>query len=115
MKRVVVACALSLVATSAFAELSKDEVKRLNESSVVLTELRSTPDKGIPADLWQKAACVIVIPGLKKGAFIVGGEYGSGVMSCRKAAEWSAPVFRLYRLPLPAVAWPALARLLPAR
>jgi len=93
MKRVVLACVVSLLATSAFAELSKDEVKRLNESGAVLTELRNAPDNGIPADLWQKAACVIVMPGLKKGAFIVGGEYGSGVMSCRKAADWSAPVF----------------------
>ena len=93
MKRVVLACVVSLLATSAFAELSKDEVKRLNESVAVLTELRNAPDNGIPADLWQKAACVIVMPGLKKGAFIVGGEYGSGVMSCRKAADWSAPVF----------------------
>ena len=93
MKRVVVAIALFLLATSAFAELSKDEVNRLNESGAVLTELRNLPDKGIAADFWQKAECAIVIPGLKKGAFIVGGEYGSGVMSCRKAADWNAPVF----------------------
>ncbi len=93
MKRVVFACVVSLLATSAFAELSKDEVKRLDESGAVLTELRNAPDNSIPADLWQKAACVIVIPGLKKGAFIVGGEYGSGVMSCRRGADWSAPVF----------------------
>ena len=93
MKRVVIACVVSLVATSAFAELSKEEVKSLNESGIVVTELRNSPDKGIPADLWRKAECVIVIPGLKKGAFIVGGEYGSGVISCRKAADWTAPVF----------------------
>src|SRR5437868_12142778 len=93
MKRVVMVCALSLMATSAFAALSADEVKRLTESGQIISELRSAPDKGIPEELWDKAECVAVIPSLKKGAFIVGGEYGSGVMSCRKAASWSAPVF----------------------
>jgi len=93
MKRVVMACALSLVATSAFATMSNDEIKRLTESGQIISELRNAPDKGIPEELWDKAECVVVIPGLKKGAFIVGGEYGSGVMSCRKGAEWSAPVF----------------------
>ena len=93
MKRVVIACALSLLATSAFAALSKDEVKRLNDAGTILTELRNSPDKGIPEELWEKAECAVVIPGLKKGAFVVGGEYGSGVMSCRKGTAWSAPVF----------------------
>jgi lipid-binding SYLF domain-containing protein len=86
-------CALSLMATSAFAALSNDEVKRLREAGTIITELRNAPDKGIPEELWDKAECVVVIPSLKKGAFIVGGEYGSGVMSCRKGADWSAPVF----------------------
>jgi lipid-binding SYLF domain-containing protein len=86
-------CALSLVAGAAFAEVSKDEVKRLAESTTVLTELRDTPDKGIPPDLWEKARCVVVIPSLKKAAFGIGGEYGAGVMSCRHATAWSAPAF----------------------
>ncbi|HEY7172095.1 MAG TPA: lipid-binding SYLF domain-containing protein [Vicinamibacterales bacterium] len=93
MKKVVIACAVSLLATSAFAALSSDEVKRLTDAGAIVNELRSAPDKGIPEELWDKAECVVVIPGLKKGAFVVGGEYGSGVMSCRKGAEWSAPVF----------------------
>jgi lipid-binding SYLF domain-containing protein len=87
------ACAVSLVATSALAALSSDEVKRLTEAATIVSELRSVPDKGIPEELWEKAECAVVIPGLKKGAFVVGGEYGSGVMSCRKGADWSAPVF----------------------
>ena len=45
----------------------------------------------IPADLLKKAACVVVIPSLKSGAFIVGGEYGRGFASCRTASGWSAP------------------------
>src|SRR6202140_2766288 len=92
MKRVAVCCVLFLTAASAFAALSKDEVKRLNESATVLTELRNSPDKAIPDDLWNKARCVLDIPSLKKAAFIVGGEYGSGVMSCRTTGR-GAPVF----------------------
>jgi len=82
-----------LTATSAFAALSKDEVSRLKDSAVILDELRVASDKGIPEDLWAKAECVVVIPGMKKAAFVFGGEYGSGVMSCRQASSWSAPVF----------------------
>jgi len=92
MKRLVAVGVACLVASSAFAALSKDEVKRLNEAGTILTELRNLPDKGIPENLWDKAQCVLVIPSMKKAAFVVGGEYGSGVMSCRTHG-WSAPVF----------------------
>ena len=92
MKKVAICCVLVLTAASAFAALSREEVKRLNESAAILSELRNSPDKAIPEDLWNKAQCVLVIPALKKAAFIVGGEYGSGVMSCRTKG-WSAPVF----------------------
>ena len=93
MKKVLTACVLCLFASSAFAEISKDEAKRLQDSARILTSLRSAPDKGFSEGLWQKAECVIVIPSLKKAAFVVGGEYGSGVMSCRHAKDWTAPVF----------------------
>jgi|SRR5215471_2016691 len=92
MRRLILVCCAILVATSAFAALTKEEVKRLSEAGAVLTELRNSP-QGIPEDLWSKAECVIVIPSLKKGAFVVGGEYGAGVMSCRKGQQWSGPVF----------------------
>jgi len=88
----IVACGLSLIASSAFASLSKDEVKRLSDAGTIVSELRHAPDKGIPEDLWRKAQCVVVIPSMKKAAFVVGGEYGSGVMSCR-GNGWSSPVF----------------------
>jgi len=92
MKKIVVGCTLCLLATSAFAALSSDEVKRLNDAASILTELRNSPDKGIPEELWTKAECAIVIPSMKKAAFVIGGEYGSGVMSCR-AKDWTSPVF----------------------
>jgi lipid-binding SYLF domain-containing protein len=93
MKTVVAGALALLVATTAFAALTKDQVKRLNEATAVLTQIRSSPDKGIPDQIWSKADCVVVIPALKKAAFIVGGEFGSGVMSCKQANTWSAPVF----------------------
>jgi len=93
MKIAVTLCALCISATTAFAALSRDEGKRLSNAGTILTELRNAPDKGIPDNLWGKAQCVIVIPSMKKVAFIVGGEYGSGVMSCRAGGGWSSPVF----------------------
>src|SRR4029434_5574673 len=82
----------SFVAITAFAALSTGEQKRLNDAAGVVTAIRNA-ENGIPEDLWQKAACVIVIPDMKKAAFIIGGEYGKGVMSCRTANGWSSPVF----------------------
>jgi SH3 domain-containing YSC84-like protein 1 len=98
MKHIIVmlSCTLGVIAstsTTSFAKLSGDETKRLTDAATVLHELRNTPDQGIPQDLWSKAQCVVVIPSMKKAAFVIGGEYGSGVMSCRTASDWSAPVF----------------------
>jgi len=75
------------------AELSKTETNRVRDAATVLREIHRVPDKDVPQELWQKADCVIVIPGLKKAAFVFGGEYGKGLMSCRIADGWSAPVF----------------------
>jgi len=93
MKKLAICCGLCLFAASAFAALKENEIKRLGDAAAVLSELRGTPDSDIPEDLWNKAQCVLVIPSMKKAAFIFGGEVGSGVMSCRGAKGWSAPVF----------------------
>ncbi|HZP49380.1 MAG TPA: lipid-binding SYLF domain-containing protein [Vicinamibacterales bacterium] len=85
--------AVLLCAQTARAELSSSEVKRLDAAAATVRELRATPDNGIPEDLWNRADCVAVIPGLKKAAFIVGGEFGKGVISCRRGEAWSAPIF----------------------
>src|SRR5437870_13359241 len=69
-----------------------DQTSRLKNASTVLSELRAAPDKGIPEDLWNKADCVAVIPSVKKAAFVFGGEYGKGVMSCRTGQGRSGPV-----------------------
>ena len=67
--------------------------KRLTEAATVLQEIHQVPDKDIPDDLWAKAECIAVIPSVKKAAFIVGGEYGKGPVSCRIGNGWSAPAF----------------------
>jgi lipid-binding SYLF domain-containing protein len=71
------------------------ENARLKESASVLKEILDTPDKGIPKDLMDKAECVVVFPSVKKAAFIVGGSYGRGVITCRSGenfrGRWSAP------------------------
>jgi lipid-binding SYLF domain-containing protein len=93
MKALAICCGMCLLGTSAFAALRGNEVKRLGDAANVLTELRAAPDGGIPEDLWSRAECVLVIPSMKKAAFLIGGETGSGVMSCRRATGWSAPAF----------------------
>ena len=75
------------------AAISTDQIKRLQNAAEVVRALRTQADNGIPENLWDKAECVAVIPGLKKAAFGVGGEYGKGVMSCRNNGRWSAPLF----------------------
>lgn len=72
---------------------SKDTLRRLEESATVLSEVMSAPDKGIPDDLLEKAHCAVIVPGMKKGAFIVGAKYGKGFMTCRSktGTGWSAP------------------------
>jgi lipid-binding SYLF domain-containing protein len=82
-----------LVAATAFGQLSKSDNEKLNEAAMVLSEIRSAPDNGIPDSIWNKAECVVVIPDLKKAGFIVAAEHGSGVMSCKHANTWGPPVF----------------------
>ena len=65
--------------------------KRLRNSADVLQAVLSAPDKGIPHDLLKRASCVIVVPGLKKGAFVFGADYGRGFAICRSGASWGGP------------------------
>ena len=75
--------------------LAKDSepVKRLDEAAVVFSEIMATPDKGIPQDMLASAHCIVIVPALKTAAFVVGGKYGKGYLSCRSKAGvgWSAP------------------------
>lgn len=90
---IVLALLATLAVTPVSASLSTREAQRVAEAAAVLGELHAAPDQDVPLDLWEKAACVMVVPGLKKAAFIFGGEYGKGLMSCRHDGAWSAPIF----------------------
>lgn len=74
------------------AAVSTTQARRISDAAAVLTEIHAVPDKDIPQDLWDKAACVLVVPGMKKAAFVFGAEYGKGLMSCRRDGGWSAPL-----------------------
>jgi lipid-binding SYLF domain-containing protein len=87
---------LTMTACLFAAPTEKDRrqaAERLTEASTVLSELMAAGDKGIPRDLVEKAQCAVIVPGLKKGAFIIGGQFGKGFITCRGSGDrgWSAP------------------------
>ena len=71
----------------------KEGASQSQKATKVFEEIMGTPDKGIPADLLNKAECVAVFPTVVKAGFIVGGKAGRGVASCRTSSGWSAPAF----------------------
>jgi SH3 domain-containing YSC84-like protein 1 len=85
---------LAVLAVSVMAA-AKDEPKaisRIAEAHEVFHEIMEAGDQSIPRDLLEKAHCVAIVPGLKKGAFIVGAKYGKGVLMCRKpGGGWTGP------------------------
>ena len=89
MKKLIAAFTVSAALLCA----ESDAPKRLQAAADAFKEVMDVPDKAIPQDLLNKAPCVVVVPGLKKGAFIVGAKYGKGFVSCRKkdGIGWSAP------------------------
>ncbi len=97
MKRQLVLVALSLVAllgSLAWAGSAReDSTERMQNSANVLKEIAAAPDKGIPEEVLNGAKCVVVVPHLIKGGFIIGGKHGRGVAVCRTTAGWSAPAF----------------------
>lgn len=74
------------------ADMSKMN-DRLNDAADVIQQVMATPDKGIPSSILSGASCVVVVPHYKKGAFVIGAQYGQGVATCRTPRGWSAPVF----------------------
>jgi lipid-binding SYLF domain-containing protein len=83
---------LAIFACVATGVVMGQDVNRMKNSAAVVTEMMGMPDKGIPQDLLDKAQCIVIIPGLKKAAFLVGGSYGRGFASCRKAQRgWGSP------------------------
>ena len=87
---------ICVVGMSAPAFCATDAAKlddRINSAKSVIDEIMATPDKAIPDGIAKQAVCIGVIPGVVKGAFILGAEYGQGVVTCRTGHGWSGPVF----------------------
>jgi lipid-binding SYLF domain-containing protein len=86
-------CASALMQTGLMYGKEDAAAKRLQESATVLQEVMDAGDKSIPQDLLNKAQCMVIVPGLKKGAFIIGAKYGRGYLSCRGKDNigWTAP------------------------
>ncbi len=83
-------CVLALAPALTFA--AGDAEKHIRAAADVFNEIMSTPDKGIPQELLEKAECIGIVPGLKRAGFIVGAKYGKGVLVCRTASgRWSGP------------------------
>ena len=89
MRKFALALALS---SSAVLFAADTAAERMSDATKVFTEIMSTPDKGIPQDLLEKAHCIVIVPGLKQAAFVVGGKFGRGYAVCRqKGGGWGAP------------------------
>ena len=85
---------ISLTTMSAYAADDKATLDaRVESAKDVLDAIMATPDKAIPNQIMSQATCVGVVPSVKKGAFLVGAEYGQGVVTCRTGHGWSAPAF----------------------
>ena len=83
---------LMLLTLPLVAQANNPHAARLEEAGAVLQEIMDIKEKSIPQDLLDKAQCAIVVPGVKSGAFILGGKYGRGYVTCRKeGGGWGAP------------------------
>ena len=95
MKKAVVSLCLAFLLTStANAASSREDLQsRVNAAKVVLDQIMAAQDKTIPTNILRSASCVAIVPGMVKGAFVFGAQYGQGIVTCRTGHGWSAPVF----------------------
>jgi lipid-binding SYLF domain-containing protein len=89
-KLILFPCLLLAGVTPLMADTASE---RLQESAAVLKEILSAPDQSIPRDLLDDAHCLVVVPGMKSAAFLVGGKFGRGFIVCRQdnRSGWGAP------------------------
>lgn len=85
-----IAASAAIIAPALWAQEETPD-HRLRTSADVFREIMAAPDKGIPRDTLERAQCVIIVPGLKKAAFLVGGDYGRGFAVCRHHGSWGGP------------------------
>ena len=96
MRKPAILYLITILALSLSARASSnrdDDIRRIEDSAQIFQEILGAPDKAIPQDLLQSAQCIAIIPAEKKLAFLVGGNYGKGLVTCRATKSWSPPVF----------------------
>src|SRR6202453_4743512 len=95
MKKTITSLCICLVLTCvAHASSSRSDLQaRIDDAKTVLDQIMAAQDRTIPMNILHQATCVAVVPGMLKGAFLVGAQYGQGVVTCRTGHGWSAPVF----------------------
>src|SRR5262252_8071347 len=94
MRTIPLLLGFALAAAPVFSKDDKQKVnERLDDSAALFSEIMSAPDKSVPQDLLDKSYCIVLVPGLKKGAFVIGGKYGRGFTVCRapNGTGWGAP------------------------
>src|ERR1041385_4881797 len=94
MRWIPITLAAALACAPLFSADDKDKTaERLNDAASLFSEIMGTPDRSIPQDLLEKAHCIILVPGLKKAAFGIGGKYGRGFALCRAKGGlgWGPP------------------------
>jgi SH3 domain-containing YSC84-like protein 1 len=84
---------IAAIALTPLMAKDREPAKRLDAAAVVFSEVMSAPDKGIPQEMLEHAHCIVIVPDLKTAAFVFGGKYGKGYLSCRSKVGpgWSAP------------------------
>jgi SH3 domain-containing YSC84-like protein 1 len=95
MKKIIALLSLGFMVTcNAFAASSRADLQdRIEAARTVLDQIMAASDRTVPMNILEQATCVAVVPGMIKGAFVFGAQYGQGVVTCRTGHGWSAPVF----------------------
>ncbi len=94
IRTVMVAVLLSAMVVPAFADSAREkDISRIRNARFAFEDIMRAPDKGIPQELLGSAQCIAIIPGEKRAAFVFGGTYGRGLVTCRAGNSWSAPAF----------------------
>jgi SH3 domain-containing YSC84-like protein 1 len=94
VKLIIATTMATTLALTPLLAADNEPAKRLDDAAAVFSEIMATPDKGIPQELLENAHCIVIVPDLKTAAFVVGGKYGKGYLSCRNKSGtggWSAP------------------------
>jgi lipid-binding SYLF domain-containing protein len=93
-KTIALICLCFILPCATLRASSREDLQaRIDAAKAVLDQIMAAQDKSIPMNILEQATCVAVVPGMIKGAFVFGGQYGQGVVTCRTGHGWSAPVF----------------------